>query len=214
MPRRSVLSSTERENLFALPDNEEELIRQYMFTENDLSIIRQRRSASNRLGFAVLLCYLRFPGVIPGVKETPFPPLLKLVANQLGIDVENWDAYGQREQTRREHLVELQTVFGFQPFSASHHRQAIQFLTGLAMQTDKGIVLISALIKYLRQQSIILPTLNALERISAEAITLANRRIYRMLIEPLSDSHLRSLDNLLYCGTPGFFPDFPRRKKH
>jgi hypothetical protein len=89
----------------------------------------------------VQLCYLRFPGVILGVDEPPFPPLLKLVADQLKVSVESWDEYGQREQTRREHLVELQTVFGFQPFTMGHYRQAVQLLTELAMQTDKGIVL-------------------------------------------------------------------------
>ena len=67
------------------------------------------------------ICYLRFPGVILGVEEPPFPPLLKLVADQLKVSVESWDEYGQREQTRREHLVELQTVFGFQPFTMSHY---------------------------------------------------------------------------------------------
>ena len=43
MPRRSILSASERESLLALPDTEEELIRYYTFSENDLSIIRQRR---------------------------------------------------------------------------------------------------------------------------------------------------------------------------
>jgi hypothetical protein len=32
---------------------------------------------------------------------------LKLVADQLKVSVESWGEYGQREQTRREHLVEL-----------------------------------------------------------------------------------------------------------
>jgi len=74
MPRRSVLSAAEQESLLALPDTTEELIRRYTFSESDLSIIRQRRGSANRLGFAVQLCYLRFPGVILGVDETPFPP--------------------------------------------------------------------------------------------------------------------------------------------
>ncbi|MBS2899538.1 hypothetical protein, partial [Klebsiella pneumoniae] len=42
------------------------------------------------------------------------------------------------------------------------------------------------LIEHLRQQSVILPALNAVERASAEAITRANRRIYDALAEPLS----------------------------
>lgn len=93
------------------------------------------------------LCYLRFPGVILGVNEPPFPPLLKLIADQLKVSVESWGEYGQREQTRREHLVELQTAFGFQPFTMIHYRQAVHTLTELAMQTDKGIVLANALIE-------------------------------------------------------------------
>ncbi|MBU2821979.1 DUF4158 domain-containing protein, partial [Acidithiobacillus caldus] len=197
MPRRSILSAAERDNLLALPDAKEELIRHYTFSDTDLSSIRQRRGPANRLGFAVQLCYLRFPGVILGADEPPFPPLLKLVADQLKIGIESWGEYGQREQTRREHLVELQMEFGFQPFTMSHYRQAVQLLTELAMQTDKGIVLASALIEHLRRQSIILPALNAIERASAEAITRANRRIYDALAEPLSNGHRHRLDDLL-----------------
>jgi len=120
-----------------------------------------------------------------------------LIAGQLKVGVENWGDYGQREQTRREHLVELQTVFGFQPFTMSHYRQAVHTLTELAMQTHKGIVLASALIEHLRRQSIILPALNAIERVSAEAITRANRRIYEALSDPLSNGHRHRLDDLL-----------------
>jgi 16S rRNA (guanine(527)-N(7))-methyltransferase RsmG len=197
MPRRSILSAAERESLLALPDTKDELIRHYTFSESDLSIIRQRRGPANRLGFAVQLCYLRFPGVILGADEPPFPPLLRLVANQLKVGIESWDEYGQREQTRREHLVELQTVFGFQPFTIGHYRQDVQLLTELAMQTDKGIVLARALIEHLRRQSVIVPALNAVERASAEAITRANRRLYDALAEPLTDVHRRRLDDLL-----------------
>jgi hypothetical protein len=91
------------------------LIRHYTFSESDLSIIRQRRGRP--IGWASRCSSARFPGVILGADEPPFPPLLRLVANQLKVGIESWDEYGQREQTRREHLVELQTVFGFQPFT-------------------------------------------------------------------------------------------------
>jgi TnpA family transposase len=133
MPRRSILSTAERESLLALPDAKDDLIRYYTFSDNDLSVIRQHRGPANRLGFAVQLCYLRFPGVILGADELPFPPLLRIVASQLKVPLESWDDYGQREQTRREHLVELQTVFGFQPFTMSHYRQAVHTLIELAL---------------------------------------------------------------------------------
>ena len=78
MPRRSILSAAERESLLAMPDTKDDLIRHYTFSEADLSIIRQRRGPANRLGFAVQLCYLRFPGIILGVDQPPFPRLCNL----------------------------------------------------------------------------------------------------------------------------------------
>ncbi|MCW9597434.1 DUF4158 domain-containing protein [Klebsiella michiganensis] len=197
MPRRSILSATERESLLTLPDAKDELIRHYTFNETDLSVIRQRRGAANRLGFAVQLCYLRFPGIFLGVDDPPFLPLLRMVAAQLKVPVESWNHYGQREQTRREHLVELQTVFGFKPFTMSHYRQAVHTLTELALQTDKGIVLASTLVENLRRQSIILPAMNAIERASAEAITRANRSIHAALADSLIPVHRQRLDELL-----------------
>ena len=79
MPRRSPLSAAERESLLLLPSNRDDLIRHYTFSESDLSLIRQHRGSANRLGFAVHLCYLRFPGIVLGVNETPFAPLLRMV---------------------------------------------------------------------------------------------------------------------------------------
>ncbi|KPY01618.1 putative transposase [Pseudomonas savastanoi pv. nerii] len=48
--------------MLALPDSQDDLIRYYTFNESDLSLIRQRRGDANRLGFAVQLCLLRYPG--------------------------------------------------------------------------------------------------------------------------------------------------------
>jgi Domain of unknown function (DUF4158) len=167
MPRRSILSAAERESLLALPDNRDDLIRRYTLSQSDLSVIRQRRGSANRLGFAVQLSYLRYPGVVLGVDEMPFPPLLHLIAGQLKIPVEHWAEYGDRAQTRREHLVELQTIFGFASFTTAHHKLAVQELTETAMQTDKGVVLATALIDKLRERAILL-RLNAIERVCAE----------------------------------------------
>lgn len=59
MPRRSILSTAERDSLLVLPDDKDELIRYYTFNGTDLSLIRQRRGDANRLGFAIQLCLLR-----------------------------------------------------------------------------------------------------------------------------------------------------------
>ena len=198
MPRRSILSSTERNNLLALPEAKDELIRHYSLSESDLAIIGQHRGLENRLGFAVQLCYMRYPGMILGVDDEPFMPVLQMVAAQLKVPVGTWDDYGKREQTRREHLIELQTIFSFQPFTTTrHYRSAVRSLDELAWQTDKGIVLATSLVQSLRQQSVLLPTLDVIERICAEAVTHANRRIHAALTDSLTPAHCQRLDELL-----------------
>ena len=77
------------------------------------------------MGFAVQLCYLRFPGVVLGLDQLPPPSLLAFVATQLKLAVPDWSAYGQREQARREHLSELQAAFGFRTFGLPHYRAAV-----------------------------------------------------------------------------------------
>ena len=186
MPRRSILSATERESLLAIPEDRDELIRLHTFNDADLVLIRQHRGRENRLGFAVQLCYMRYPGILLAADAQLFAPLLNMVADQLKISPESWADYGQQEQTRREHLVKLQATLGFQTFTTfSHYRVAVHSLDGPALQTDKGIVLARILVESLRCKGVLLPTLDVIERICAEAITLANRRIYSSLTEPL-----------------------------
>ena len=47
------------------------------------AVIRSHRGVENRLGFAVLLAYMRFPGVLLGVDEDPAPTVLAGIASQL-----------------------------------------------------------------------------------------------------------------------------------
>ncbi len=75
MPRRLILSATERDTLLALPESQDDLIRYYTFNDSDLSLIRQRRGDANRLGFAVQLCLLRYPGYALGT-DSELPELL------------------------------------------------------------------------------------------------------------------------------------------
>ena len=197
MPRKFLLSKTERDGLLALPEARDDLIRFYSFSEHDISVINQHRGVSNRFGFAIQLCYMRYPGVMLGVNEEPFPPLLKFISSQLRIPAETWTEYGDRSQTRREHLVELQSLFGFKPFATVHYRPAIESLRDLTWQTDKGVLLAASLIHSLRSKSILLPSINVIERICAEALTRATERIYLSLTTPLSDNHRKRLDELI-----------------
>lgn len=197
MPRRSILTPTERTSLLAFPTTEESLIQHYTFSEQDLSVIRQHRGGHNRLGFAVQLCYLRYPGCAIPTDAQPPKPILNMAAKQLGLNPDLWPQYAQRHETRREHLLELQAWLGLTPFRASHVRYYVHHLSDLAQQTDRGLALATALLGMLRQQRIIIPTVDVIERVCTESQTRGTRLLYEALIAPLSEHQRRILDGLL-----------------
>ena len=197
MPRRLILSATERDTLLALPESQDDLIRYYTFNDSDLSLIRQRRGDANRLGFAVQLCLLRYPGYALGTDSELPEPVILWVAKQVQAEPASWAKYGERDVTRREHAQELRTYLQLAPFGLSDFRALVRELTELAQQTDKGLLLAGQALESLRQKRRILPALSVIDRACSEAIARANRRVYRALVEPLTDSHRAKLDELL-----------------
>lgn len=107
MPRRQILSSEEQERLLVIPDDEIILTRMCFLNEPDIALINKHRRPANRLGFAVLLCYLRGPGFIPDKSSAPHNGVVSRVASRLKLQPDLWPEYASREQTRWEHLTEL-----------------------------------------------------------------------------------------------------------
>lgn len=122
MPRRLILSATERDTLLALPESQDDLIRYYTFNDSDLSLIRQRRGDANRLGFAVQLCLLRYPGYALGTDSELPEPVILWVVKQVQAEPASWAKYGERDVTRREHAQELRTYLQLAPFGLSDFR--------------------------------------------------------------------------------------------
>jgi hypothetical protein len=106
MPRRELLTSTERAGLLAFPTDESELIRLATLSAADVTFIRHHRGHHNRLGIAVQMQYLRFPGRVLAPSERPHPGVLGILAAQVRAAPAAWDLYATRDETRREHLQE------------------------------------------------------------------------------------------------------------
>lgn len=197
MSRQPLLTRTERENLLSLPTDESELIRLTTFSEQDTQLINQHRGDASRLGFAIQLCYLRYPGRVLEEGESPYPALLKEVAKHLKVSICQWPKYFQRETTRREHLRELYAYLGLQAFTAKAHKQVVRHLAELAIQTDRGLVLAEEMVFWLRRHNTIVPIISVIERACAEARTQGTRRVYTTLNDALLPLHRQALDTLL-----------------
>jgi TnpA family transposase len=95
MSKKSVLSVLEQNSLMGL--NEGLVIFHHTFSASDLEIIKQRRGAENRLGFAVQLCYMRYPGI--SMPDNQNEKVIEYAAAQLDISSEFFDDYGKRKNT-------------------------------------------------------------------------------------------------------------------
>ncbi len=197
MPRREILTATERLQLLAFPEDVGELIRLLAFTKADLAFVRQHRGDHNRLGIAVLMSYLRYPGRILGENERPHELVLNLVAEQIEIPTAAWESYAGRDETRREHLIELFPLLGLEQFATKHYRALSTWLEPTALQTTRGILLAQAVVEELRRRLIVLPPLPVIERLCAETSTRAQRRIFTILTGNLSAEQRAQLDGLL-----------------
>jgi hypothetical protein len=152
MKKHEILSPQSRAVLFDPPTDPAEIVRHYTFSPEDLALIRRRRRDANRLGFAVHLAYLRFPGRARSAAEVPPANMLGFIADQLGCELTALDNYARREETRWEHLGELQAYLGVRPFLREDYRAVTKVAIEQATGTDRGHAIVSAMITDLRQR--------------------------------------------------------------
>ncbi len=83
MARKSILTTTERESLIPFPKSVEICNQLYEFSREDRALILTKRTDPNRLGFAVHLCLLRYPGTDLCDGFSAQTPIVRWVANEL-----------------------------------------------------------------------------------------------------------------------------------
>src|SRR5271163_1404069 len=197
MPPRTLLSAEQRTRLFSIPIDTAEMTRHYVLDADDLALVGARRRASNRLGFAVQLCALRHPGSVLDPSESPPAPMVAFVAQQIGVDSALFADYARRDQTRREHAVELQRYLGLRRFGLADWRACLHVGTDAAWATDRGEPIVRAMLAYLRTSGVLLPAAAVLERIGLAARARARKKTFETLAAGLSDSERDTLTGLL-----------------
>jgi hypothetical protein len=96
-----LLTAEQRDAFVRIPADlsERDLGRFYTLSARDLEIIGRHRRAANRLGFAVHLGLLRFPGrTLADVPEIP-ERVVEHIAQQVDVDPALFAQYGERDNT-------------------------------------------------------------------------------------------------------------------
>jgi hypothetical protein len=145
----------------------------------------------------VHLGLLRFAGrTLADIPEVP-KRVVEYIAEQVGVDADVFEQYGERDNTIFEHLDELRRDFGFRNCGWPQLHTLGRELLPLALESDRALPLIEFAIERLRAQQIIAPGITTLERLVWTVQRLAQRRVESLLVQPLSPARRARLDDLL-----------------
>jgi Domain of unknown function (DUF4158) len=194
--RRQQLTEAQIVALFNPPTEQPELIRHYTLSEADFVAIRRCRGDHNRLGQALMLCYLRYPGRPLRAGERPPEPLLAFVAEQIDVLPQSIDDYLSAERNRRNHAIELQERLRLRPFGARPAAELATWLLPQAIEDERLGHLAELIVQECRQRRIVLPWPAALERLCIDVRHRARREVYHRLTDGLSAEQRKRLDAL------------------
>jgi hypothetical protein len=196
VPRRTLLTDAQRAALLALPTDETALIRHYTLSDDDRRLIARRRRPDTRLGLALQLCAVRYPGRLLRPGE-PIPmEVAGFIAAQLDVAPEALADFARRAPTRYEQLGVLRRTYGLVDLTHPHRRELRDWLRGVALITTDGVAVVAALAEEMRRRRIIIPGVTVLERLAAEAISTADNQIIKGIAGRLRPEQMRRLDVL------------------
>ncbi|SIO36560.1 Transposase and inactivated derivatives, TnpA family [Peptoclostridium litorale DSM 5388] len=197
-----LLTKDQRHELIRISEeiSEWDLARHYTLSGDDIDFALSHRRDSNKLGCAVQLCMLRYPGW-PLIDKNMIPfKVIHFIADQFGIEPEEFQNYAIRDNTRLEHLQEIRSVYNYTSFNdVTDSHKIINNLMPFAIENDNAIRLLKIAIDKLRSDKIILPGITTLERIVIEARTAAENTVMKSINNSLTDSQKENLDKLIHA---------------
>jgi TnpA family transposase len=191
------MTGRQRDQLLALPTTEDEVVRHYSFSPDDLAAIAQSRMPETRLGYALQLCCLRYPGrylrrgeLLPGI-------MLDHIAEQVGADREVIALFARRGATRYDQLVAIKQRHGYRDFTRPARGELAAWAQREAIGVTNGRVLLDRLFGRIRAEQIIIPGVSVIERMAATAMHAADAAVAAEIGSLLSDQQCMELDALL-----------------
>ena len=169
----------------------------FTLTESDYKLLAGLRGDDSRLGFALQLCTLRYLGFVPADLAQVPTPVITFLAWQLAVHPDAIRSYGERSQTRTDHLQEIEHYLGFHKASATERSETKRWLRERALEHDRPLLLLQLLCERLHAQQIVRPGLTLLERSVTTARQQAQTVTWELIAPRLSAEDLTRLDRLL-----------------
>ncbi len=194
-----VLTPEEQLLFTTIPDvlSAQDMACYYTFSPEDKEFIFQHRGADNRLGVALQLCTLRFPGRFLMQMTAISEQLIVYVAEQLNLSPQSFSQYGHRRETPYNHLQNICEQYDYRACDKNDVIPLIRHLLPFAMENDEALPLVDRAMAWMRQHNLIAPTILVTEKLVWYVQRIARRRVYRRITNGLSVSQQKALPRLL-----------------
>src|SRR5664279_510565 len=195
---RDVFTDEELDQLRRFPDiSREELIRYFTLTPADEAFVVARHGAANRLGAAVQLCSLPWLGFVPDDVVSAPPVAVARLSERLRIPVGELVDYGSREQTRTDHLREVDRYLGWRLAEEFQWRELDEFLFARAMEHDLPKLLFRLGCEYLASSRVIRPGVGTVLMRVAAAREKSRAETWQRVAHLVEPTRAAELDRLL-----------------
>ncbi len=176
-----------------------QLGRYFHLDDADRALLRTRRGAHNRLGFALQLGTVRFLGTfLDDPTEVP-DAVVAHVARQLAIaDSTCLVRYGTGE-THWDHVNEIKAAYGYRDFSDQpSHSRLVRWLYARAwVGAERPSLLFDLATAWLVERKVLLPGVTVLAREVAQARDRASARLWRVLADAPDATQRERLEAML-----------------
>jgi hypothetical protein len=194
------LNTNQQTQLSSFPAaiNHNDLITFFTLTVQDNQVLPSRSSATNRLGFAIQLCSLRFMGFF--IKEMTEVPMIiiEFLKEQLTLnEIPDLIDYGMRAQTRTDHIKSIEKYMGFRSANAEYENKLQTWLVSRALEHDRPLLLFQFAAEKMKQDKRTRYGLWKLEKLISKAREQAKQIIFKSLKPHLTKNTKTSLDLLL-----------------
>lgn len=191
------MTKRQRADLLALPGGEATVVRHYGLDANDLAAVATARTPATRLGYALQLCCLRYPGRHLRRGELLPAVMLDHIAEQVGVEAEIIADFARRTPTRYDQLSAIKTRFGFGDLSHPLRTELVTWLTVEAETVVDGRGLLDRLLAEMRARRIVIPGTSVVERMAAEAMHRADNELVATIDAGLEADIRSRLDALI-----------------
>ncbi|EMX0366197.1 Tn3 family transposase, partial [Salmonella enterica] len=176
------------------------LARYFHLDDFDRLNISEKRGEYNRLGYAVLLCTVRYLGRFPDVTAIIPVAVIDFLSEQLHIErgIEQINIYNSGKQ-RRQHVDEIIKIYGYTEFTDTRVAFLLtRWLYSLCWTgTSRPGILFERCTGWLLSHKVLLPGYSLLERYIARLRSRVENRLWQSLAGCIDDTQAERLQELL-----------------